>query len=226
MNCGRVSNQLSAFIDRELAGIEMLQIRRHLTECDRCRSEHESLGRMKMMLGRLRSLEPPPPFVGETVQRFGASGAWTAGAAPWGRRAPRYLLVATRLFPARETAGAPLQGIRPGSLSAPVIRRVLLGLIPLQSLARALATAALAAALIFTTVVLLRPRHADTLVASTPAFVLQGQDQDSLNPPHYFDEAPSAFIPHDVWRGRLSDGQTSLPWVPVSLQGETSWTFR
>ena len=30
MNCGRVSNQLSAYIDRELTGTEMLQIRAHL----------------------------------------------------------------------------------------------------------------------------------------------------------------------------------------------------
>ena len=43
MNCGRVSNQLSAYLDRELTGTEMLQIRSHLTECDRCRSEHEAL---------------------------------------------------------------------------------------------------------------------------------------------------------------------------------------
>ena len=58
MNCGRVSNQLSAYVDRELTGAEMLQIRAHLGACDSCRAEYEALGRIKMMLGRLRTAEP------------------------------------------------------------------------------------------------------------------------------------------------------------------------
>ena len=54
MNCGRVSNQLSAYVDRELTGAEMLHIRSHLGACESCRAEHEALYRMKMMLGRLK----------------------------------------------------------------------------------------------------------------------------------------------------------------------------
>jgi hypothetical protein len=135
-------------------------------------------------------------------------------------------LVATRLSQALKSGAAALHDTRAGSLGSPVIRWFLPGVNPWQSLGRTLATAALASALIFTSVVLLRPRHADTLVASTPALILQGQDQDALNPPQYFDEAPGAFTLHNVFRGRLPDGPTSLPWVPVSLQGETTWTFR
>ena len=97
MNCGRVSNQLSAYLDRELTGVEMLQIRRHLTECDRCRSEHEALSRLKMMLGRLQSLEPPQGFVGDTVHRFELSGARPHRAAPWAKGAPRFSAIARLL---------------------------------------------------------------------------------------------------------------------------------
>jgi hypothetical protein len=225
MNCGRVSNQLSAYIDRELTGVEMLQFRRHLNECDRCRSEHEALCRMKMMLGRLRSVEPPPAFVGETVRRFGAAGSPTGGAAASGKRAP-WFLVAARLFPAPGDGGSPFHSRRTGSPGASWIAQRLLSIIRWQPLTLGLTTALLAAALIFSSMVLLRPRHADTLVASTPAQVISGEDQDSLDPPQYFDGTEGDATLHNVLRDRLPHGQTALPWVPVSFQGETSWTFR
>jgi anti-sigma factor RsiW len=223
MNCGRVSNQLSAYIDRELTGIEILQIRSHLTECDRCRGEHEALCWMKMMLGRLRSLEPPLGFVGETVQRFELPGARPLSAGSWGKRSPRFAAVA-RLLHALEVEGTPLPSVYAVMFGAPLHVRRLLNLIPWQPLTVGLTTAALAAALIFTSVVL--HRHADTLVASTPSQVVWGYDQDSLNPQQIFHWAPGDSAPHNLLRDRLPDGQTSLPWVPVSLQEETSWTFR
>src|SRR5437667_11763584 len=80
MNCGRVSNQLSAYIDRELTGVEMLHIRRHLDDCDPCRSEYEALCRMKTLLGGLRSVEPHPGFVASVL------GRWEGQPAPGGSR--------------------------------------------------------------------------------------------------------------------------------------------
>jgi anti-sigma factor RsiW len=70
MNCGHVANQVSAYIDRELTGAEMLCVRRHLSDCERCRSEYETLCRMKMLLGRLQELEPGPEFVARTIRRW------------------------------------------------------------------------------------------------------------------------------------------------------------
>ena len=44
MNCGRVSNQLSAYIDRELTGAEMLSVRGHLGDCDSCQMRNTADG--------------------------------------------------------------------------------------------------------------------------------------------------------------------------------------
>src|SRR5436305_5525578 len=74
MNCGRVSNQLSAYVDRELTGAEMLQIRSHIGGCDSCRAEYEALALMKMLLGRLRTPDLRSDFQSATVRRFEQSG--------------------------------------------------------------------------------------------------------------------------------------------------------
>jgi anti-sigma factor RsiW len=63
MHCGRVSNLLSAYIDRELAGAEMLPIRRHLDLCPGCAAEHEALRRVKSLLASA----PPPELSGDSV---------------------------------------------------------------------------------------------------------------------------------------------------------------
>jgi anti-sigma factor RsiW len=223
MNCGRVSNQLSAYLDRELTGMEMLQIRCHLSDCDRCCAEYEALQRMKMLLGRLRSIEPPQAFVTEAVRRVEGSGTRLACTRP-GRGTRPWLWAGTRrLASPPAAAGTPARGGRALAPAAPRLARRFLGAVPWQRLTLGLTTAALAAALIFTNVVL--RRHSDTLVASTPSFVLDGR-QDQLEIPPLFDETPGGFALRDVSRDRLPNGQTSLPWVNVSLQGESSWTFR
>ena len=224
MNCGRVSNQLSAYIDRELTGTEMLQIRSHLSDCDPCRAEHEALCRVKMVLGRLRTVEPPPDSVAQTVRRFALCGVWPSPTTPGKKPIGRDSDASPRLPQALAGQRAPLALIRPGVIGAQRAVRRLLGLIPWQPLTACLTTAALAAALICTSVVLHRPRHADTLVATKPVLVVQGQDP--LNLQQLSDGAPGDSPPHDAFRDRLPDGQTSLPWVAVSLQGETSRPFR
>src|SRR5438067_1752080 len=87
MNCGRVSNQLSAYLDRELTGAEMLHIRSHLGGCDSCRAEHESLSRMKMLLGRLRTPAPSHDFLMATLRRFEETGSGMSLGSRWGQRA-------------------------------------------------------------------------------------------------------------------------------------------
>lgn len=59
MNCKTVQNQLSAYLDRELSGNELLIIRRHLSECQACREEEEALRTLKHFLIQTPAPEPP-----------------------------------------------------------------------------------------------------------------------------------------------------------------------
>lgn len=62
MLCSRIQNLLSAYCDRELTGVEMLEIQRHLHHCSACHQEYTGLVRMKTLLGALGPVEPPSPF--------------------------------------------------------------------------------------------------------------------------------------------------------------------
>lgn len=69
MLCSRVQNQLSAYCDNELSGAEMLQLRRHLSECRSCSSEHQQLLQMKLLMGALTEARPRQPFRLEEIER-------------------------------------------------------------------------------------------------------------------------------------------------------------
>ncbi|MEN6371619.1 MAG: zf-HC2 domain-containing protein [Armatimonadota bacterium] len=58
MNCRRVSSLISAYIDGELTGVEMLEIRRHLEECRSCTLQYESLRNVKQLLSGLAYAKP------------------------------------------------------------------------------------------------------------------------------------------------------------------------
>ncbi len=59
MNCKSVQNRLSAYLDRELGGDELLQIRAHMSVCRECREEADGLRALKALLGGIRCPEPP-----------------------------------------------------------------------------------------------------------------------------------------------------------------------
>lgn len=59
MTCRHVHARLSAYLDRELVGHQMLAIERHLSECRSCRHELESLRFVKARLGSLADPEEP-----------------------------------------------------------------------------------------------------------------------------------------------------------------------
>lgn len=59
MTCRSVQAQLSAYLDRELSGDEMLTIRTHLSDCSTCREEMEELRMLKRMLCSAPAPEPP-----------------------------------------------------------------------------------------------------------------------------------------------------------------------
>lgn len=54
MNCRKVQSLISAFIDSELSGGEMLAIRSHFRDCPECRELLDSLTQVKKALGALR----------------------------------------------------------------------------------------------------------------------------------------------------------------------------
>lgn len=60
MNCARVSRLLSSYIDGELSGSEMLQVREHLDHCHCCSEEIEGLRMIKRFTSGMRPAAPSP----------------------------------------------------------------------------------------------------------------------------------------------------------------------
>ena len=58
VNCRRIINLLSAYIDGELPGVEHRQVHDHLPQCGECEREYLMLLQMKRMVGSLRVQEP------------------------------------------------------------------------------------------------------------------------------------------------------------------------
>lgn len=59
MNCKSVQNVLSAYLDRELGGDEMLAVRAHLHDCAACQTEVDELRTLKRFLSESPAPEPP-----------------------------------------------------------------------------------------------------------------------------------------------------------------------
>lgn len=59
MNCRNVHHKLSAYIDGELTGAEMLAIRSHVSNCAECEREERSQRAFKRLLGAMPTVEPP-----------------------------------------------------------------------------------------------------------------------------------------------------------------------
>lgn len=60
MNCSKIQNLLSAYMDDELTGEEQLQIRRHLGVCQKCSTEHDTLLATKRMISSLTVRQARP----------------------------------------------------------------------------------------------------------------------------------------------------------------------
>lgn len=61
-NCRLTIRLLSPYVDGELYGQDMLEIRRHLSECAKCSAEHQSMIKVKTAIGRLPMKDPSPNF--------------------------------------------------------------------------------------------------------------------------------------------------------------------
>lgn len=62
MNCKYVQSRLSAYVDRELSGPEVAEIRHHLSECDACRLDEAEVVALKSILGHASPVEPSEGF--------------------------------------------------------------------------------------------------------------------------------------------------------------------
>jgi len=58
VNCRKVNQLLSAYMDGELRGVEQRQVFEHLARCAECDQEYESILQMKRMLGCMRTQHP------------------------------------------------------------------------------------------------------------------------------------------------------------------------
>lgn len=71
MNCHRVQSLISAYVDCELPGVEMLSIRQHLNQCSECNLEFESLLSIKRAFGRLQPRRPASDLPNRIFQCLG-----------------------------------------------------------------------------------------------------------------------------------------------------------
>jgi anti-sigma factor RsiW len=84
MNCHRISKMLSAYIDGELTGVEMMEIRRHLADCQDCETELSHLRAAKRLVGRLATAQPSADLASricaslDQVQPYSLWGSWQA----------------------------------------------------------------------------------------------------------------------------------------------------
>ena len=82
MNCHRLSSLLSAYIDGELTGVEMIEIRNHVDGCPACQDDLDQVRAMKRLVGRLRTAQPAPDLGSricaslDAVQPRSVMGAW------------------------------------------------------------------------------------------------------------------------------------------------------
>lgn len=62
MNCKNAQSLLSAYIDEELSGREMLDLRAHLSDCTECSEELRCVEAVRQVLGGTPVPEPSPDF--------------------------------------------------------------------------------------------------------------------------------------------------------------------
>ncbi len=67
MNCQISQNSLSAYLDRELPGDQMIAVRTHLEYCPECQTELATLRSVKSGLATLPMLEPREGFAEDVL---------------------------------------------------------------------------------------------------------------------------------------------------------------
>lgn len=76
MECRRIEELLSSYLDKNLSGEEMARVEGHLRTCSRCPQELERLKRTVYLVSSLEEVEPPPGFLGSVRSRIEPELAW------------------------------------------------------------------------------------------------------------------------------------------------------
>ncbi|MCW3096022.1 MAG: putative zinc-finger [Chthonomonadaceae bacterium] len=82
MNCRKVNQLLSAYMDGELRGVEQRQVFEHLARCAECDQEYESFLQMKRMLGCMRAHQPTAELEARISYALTWEEAQSAGRTP------------------------------------------------------------------------------------------------------------------------------------------------
>lgn len=85
MNCQKVRENLSAYLDGELNKAEASSLAAHLLTCNNCRQEWEQLKMINALWQELPEIEPPPNFMQGLSEKLAAATAETAKPPLWER---------------------------------------------------------------------------------------------------------------------------------------------
>jgi len=83
MNCSNVSAKLSAYLDGEICGTEMMMIRSHLQYCPSCESELEEIQAIKRLMVALPGAEPSESLVERLKSRIAVESGVASTRAWW-----------------------------------------------------------------------------------------------------------------------------------------------
>ena len=78
MNCHRVRQLISPYLDDQLTGQQMLALQRHFSECASCQAEMHSIRQVKRLLRSLHQPQPRPDFPQAVVVHVQQNGTWAA----------------------------------------------------------------------------------------------------------------------------------------------------
>ncbi|MEI6913979.1 MAG: anti-sigma factor [Armatimonadota bacterium] len=97
MTCGRIDRLISAYLDGELSGADMMLVREHIRSCKACEADLESEKRVKRVLGGLNPVKPSAGFEARLL------GSLTESQAPWSQRLQHWMEMSFlgRIEPAR-----------------------------------------------------------------------------------------------------------------------------
>jgi len=68
--CDDYSSNIPAYLDNELSGDELADLRTHLTRCAHCQAVHEEQQALSYLLRRSRPLHPAPEGLRDCVPRI------------------------------------------------------------------------------------------------------------------------------------------------------------
>lgn len=73
MNCHTFHNRISAYLDHELTGQQMIAMREHLSHCDACRDELEAIRKVSTLFVETTSMDAPEGLEDRILQAVHAS---------------------------------------------------------------------------------------------------------------------------------------------------------